>query len=367
MSEEPTSFPCGTCGVVCPTAEALETHVLTAHPTTDLEQIRRLSKDLKAAAALLTPTEARYFVDAYYAMQGDRIRAANQVRALTQSKEPHTCLTWLAGNAGLLERNVLAALGAYANASPVGRWAQSIIGIGPVLSAGLLAHIDITKAPTAGHIWRFAGLDPTVKWTKQEECMTWIREHPVGTQVDEAFVLRAAQVWGRQPASLLRAVQTDYRTGEVRPLSAVHLAKALARRPWNTRLKTLCWKIGESFVKVSGHDDVYGKFYVERKAIEIAHNESGALAGQAAEKLAKVKIGKTTDAYKSYSAGRLPPAHIHARAKRHVVKLFLSHFQDVAYTAHYGKRPPKPYVITREAGHAHEIKVPHWPFPEIPL
>ena len=44
------------------------------------------------------------------------------------------------------------------------RWARSIYGIWPVLAAGLLAHIDIEQAPTVGHIWSFAGLDPTKKW-----------------------------------------------------------------------------------------------------------------------------------------------------------------------------------------------------------
>jgi hypothetical protein len=33
----------------------------------------------------------------------------------------------------------------------------------------LLARIDIVKAPTAGHIWRYAGLDPTVRWNKGEK------------------------------------------------------------------------------------------------------------------------------------------------------------------------------------------------------
>lgn len=44
---------------------------------------------------------------------------------------------------------------------------NSIHGIGPVISAGLLAHIDIHRAVTVGHIWRFAGLDPSVKWLKK--------------------------------------------------------------------------------------------------------------------------------------------------------------------------------------------------------
>lgn len=268
----------------------------------ELEPVQRLTKDLKQAAKTLSADEARYLVDAYYQLQGDRIRSDNQVRSLQESEEPHATIAWLAGNAGLLERNIKSALDAYGDAHDVGVWSKTIVGIGPVISAGLIAHIDITKAPTAGHIWRFAGLDPTVSWEKK------------------------------------------------------------TKRPWNASLKTLCWKIGESFVKVSGHEeDVYGKLYLQRKASEIARNDAGALADQAATKLEKFKIGKSTEARKFYEAGRLPPAHIHARAKRWAVKLFLAHWQAVAYRAHFGTDAPKPYVISH-LQHAHEIVCPNWPF-----
>lgn len=269
----------------------------------ELESVNRLSRDMKRAAKTLSVDEARYLVDAYYQLQGDRIRSTNQVAALEASEEPHETLRWLADNSGLLERNIKSALDAYSDAHKVGLWAKSITGIGPVIAAGLLAHIDITKAPTVGHIWRFAGLDPTITWDKGQ------------------------------------------------------------RRPWNASLKTLCWKIGESFVKVSGHEsDVYGHLYLDRKQKELARNEAGELAEQAAEKLRKFRIGKDTGARKSYEAGLLPPAHIHARAKRWVVKLFLAHYQSVAYRAHYGEPAPKPYILTQAGGHAHEISCPNWPF-----
>ena len=267
----------------------------------ELEPIVRLTRDIKAAARLLSTGEARFLVDYYYALQEDRIRSAHQVRTLEEADEPNEVLAWLGTNAGVLERNIKSALGAYADADLVGRWSQSIVGIGPIIAAGLLAHIDIQKAPTVGHIWRFAGIDPTVEWAK-------------GT-----------------------------------------------KRPWNAALKTLCWKIGESFVKVSGREaDVYGKLYLQRKAIEIARNDQGAFAEQAVAKLQRFKIGKKTEAYQVYSAGRLPPAHLHARAKRWAVKLFLAHWHHVAHVVRLGTLPPKPYVIS-QLQHGHEINVPNWP------
>jgi len=193
------------------------------------------------------------------------------------------------------------ALDKYADSKEVCRWMQSICGIGPVISAGLHAHIDITKCPTVGHIWSFAGLDPTKKWEAKTE------------------------------------------------------------RPWNAKLKVLCWKIGQSFVKVSNNEaDFYGKIYQSRKALEMERNEAGLFADQAADILSKKSYKKDTDAYKAYIVGKLPPAHIQARAERYAVKIFLSHMHAVWYEMHYGEKPPKPFA-TSILGHAHEIPVPNWP------
>lgn len=262
----------------------------------DLEPIQRLTKDLAAASRTLSRDEARFLVDAYYSMQENRIRADGQVRALTETGEPHDVLRWLAEQSETLENQVRRALAKYAESDQLGEWALSVKGIGPVITAGLLAHIDIEKAPTVGHIWRFAGLDPTQSWEKG------------------------------------------------------------MKRPWNASLKTLCWKIGESFVKVSGHEDaVYGKIYLQRKEYETRRNEAGDLKEQAAAMLARKKFGKDTQARAHYEAGHLPPAHIHARAKRYAVKLFLSHYHDIGYRLRYNKAPPLPYPIAH-LGHVHKIE-----------
>lgn len=268
----------------------------------NLEPINRLTRDIRQATKTLSADEARYLVDAYYMMQRDRIRSVAQTRTLDEQGEPNAVLGWLSDNSAILERNIKSALDAFSDRDAIGQWAKSITGIGPVIAAGLSAHIDITKAPTVGHIWRFAGLDPTVEWGKGK------------------------------------------------------------KRPWNASLKTLAWKIGESFVKVSNHErDVYGHVWAARKQQEIERNEAGAFAEQAAAKLAKFKIDKKTEAYKHYAAGKLPPGHIHARAKRYAVKLFLAHWHAVAYREKFGTEAPKPYVIS-QLHHAHEISCPNWPF-----
>lgn len=266
-----------------------------------VDPITRLSKDLKNASATLSRDEARYLVDTYYQLQRLRIGTAHQARTLTENEEPNTVIAWFTENAERLEGQVRRALDGYSDGSITGRWAKSIVGIGPVIAAGLLAHIDITKAQTAGNIWRFAGLDPTVTWEKGQ------------------------------------------------------------KRPWNADLKVLTWKIGESFVKVSGNEKaLYGKLLLERKAKEQTRNTLGELADQAAANLSRLRRGDSVTA-KANKEGRLSDGHIHSRAKRWAVKLFLAHYQTVAYVEQFQTMPPKPYVL-EHLGHAHVIDVPNWPF-----
>lgn len=182
---------------------------------------------------------------------------------------------------------------------------NSICGIGPVITAGLLSTLDVRKCKTAGHFWRFAGLDPTMKWEKGQ------------------------------------------------------------KRPWNARLKCLCaFKVGESFVKVQGREkDFYGKLFAERKAQETDGNVRGNYAERAKESLAAKNFGKETEARKAYEAGHLPKAHIHARARRWTVKLFLSHVHHAMYEDYFGSPPPVPYVFSHcEGDHRHYISPPNWPW-----
>jgi hypothetical protein len=259
--------------------------------------IQRLSRDLVKASATLSEQEARFLVDAYYISQEDRKRAHNQERSMAD--EPNLLIGWLAEQSRTLENQIKRALEPYAESKPQGRWMLSIYGIGPVLTAGLLAHIDISQAPTVGHIWRFAGLDPTSKWDRGQ------------------------------------------------------------KRPWNASLKTLCWKIGQSFMKFSGEEEcVYGQVYLERKAYEIARNEAGSNAEIAKRTLVERNFKKDTEAYKAYSIGKLPKAQIDARARRYATKLFLSHVHLVWRWTEHRHISPKPYAIGH-MDHTHFIEPPN--------
>lgn len=265
----------------------------------DLEPTSKIKKDFREALSNIGINETRFLVDYYYQSQKYRTASANQAKALYKSDEPGDFVEWMMDRHLAMEKEIWRVLDKWTEDQPISVWAKSIVGIGPVISAGLLAHIDITKAPTVGHIWRFAGLDPTRKWVKK------------------------------------------------------------TKRPWNAKLKTLCWKTGESFVKVCNNDDdVYGKVYAKRKEQEIILNNEHRFADQAKYKLESFDIGKDTEAYGWYVKGMLPPDHIHSRAKRYAVKLFLSGYHEVAHYLHYGVLPPRPYVIDH-LGHVHYFGPPN--------
>lgn len=268
----------------------------------ELEPVKKLTKDLRAIVTTdqVGPHEVRFLVDSYYQRQRARITADHQIRQMTESGEPHEVIRWLGSNDDVLERNLRSVLDRWTDSHPVGRWCKSITGIGPVITAGLIAHIDITRANTVAKVWSHAGLNPEMVWEKGQ------------------------------------------------------------KRPFNMRLKTLCaFKLGESFVKVHNKDsDIYGKIYVYRKNIEIARNDAGLFAETAAKDLPR--FSKSTDAYKSYVIGKLPPARIHARARRYAVKMFLAHYHMIAFWNHYGFLPPFPFVFE----HLHHIDIILPPYSE---
>ena len=258
-----------------------------------------------AIAAGLSAPSARFLVDMFYSIQDFRIQCEGQVRAISQDADQgiDIIVERVTDVMAHTERQISKALGDYAQKGAPGRWAMSIHGIGPIIAAGLIAHIDIEKAPTVGHIWRFAGLDPTVTWNKGE------------------------------------------------------------KRPWNAKLKVLCWKMADSFVKQrNSPKDIYGKIYQERKELELLRNEQGLFEDQAKESLEKRKI-QDKDLKKTYESGKLPLGRLDLRARRYSVKIFLAHLHHVMHEDFYGEKPPKPYVISH-LGHGHFLGPPGWPMEE---
>lgn len=345
--------------------ERLEREIAEVKDETFNPAVEKLRKDLLEAAARMPKRAARFLVDSYYKHQRDRIRADHQIESCREANEPAEAVEWLYAQSDKLETSIKKVLGAYAERFAVGRWSMGLFGIGPVISAGLLAHLDITKAPTAGHIWSFAGQVPGVLWLGRAKADALVAEVVAGKHLtDEEIAAIAARV-GRgalQLDTFVRAVN-DLEAADV--MTRAHMAKGLAMQPWNARLKTLCWKIGECLVKFSKRDkaSLYSRLYRQRKLREIEKNERGDFADIARQTLASKNFRKASATRDAYESGKLPDGRIKLRAMRYAVKILLAHWQTVAYFEHYGRMPPKPYVLTY-LGHTDEIQIPDWPWPD---
>jgi hypothetical protein len=234
----------------------------------------------------LKTQEIAEMVELYYDCQDLRIAHANKER----TEPPSELVEWLDFWMKAGERVIQAKLTQWVegeDSPPEAKWAYDQIGIGPVIASGLSAHIDVAKAESISAVWKFAGQSPSFD----------------------------------------------------RKVKGVKL-------PYNARLKVLCWKMGESFTKVSGKDGAtYGKFYRQYKDEEIRRNDSGHYAEAAKRELEKKKF-KTEDSVtkKRLLAGMLSDAHLHARAKRRAVKLFLAEYWCVGRKAR-NLPMSKPYAI----------------------
>jgi len=392
----------------------------------------QLRKDLRRAAQTLTPQNVRLLIDLYYQIQRQPIRLANTVDGEAQNPVPlNQFIEFLYASHIGLEQLIVQAMEAHTRQSRPGRWLLSQYGVGPVIAAGLLAHLLPGGIPAVvGPWWRLAGQDPSSVWYSTEKAEALVkaafvvqedqpltleqvqavtdvlslngyhvygdactdeqgRPRPVTLSVlatvlttrygvsSAAKVLREvfgaqrvltieevdafARSVGRKGARLYHQAGHD-RTGKPQPVTSATLAAALAKRPWNTQLRVLCWKVSTSFVRFHGRPDCYyGRIWATRKDQEVARNAAGHFAAEAAKQLRERRYRADTETRKAYERGELPAGHLQARAQRYTAKFLLSHLHYVCFEDAYGKPPPAPWPIAFLDNHSHFVPPPGWP------
>ena len=298
--------------------------------------------------------DIRYIVDLYYQVQDFRKSCANQKRATEASIEnAQTRMSvWVMKQFENLEKALFVYLTQWTDRDPVSIWAKSITGVGAVIAAGLAAHIDIRRATNPSKIHRFAGLDPTSKWIGRTKASALVGELKDKHKEPEDALVEASQLANVNLDSVTRFAKL-YAKDE-KTITWVSLTKALARCPWNARLKVLCWKLGDSFCKCSGKPhSFYGMIYKNEKMRRVGIDSEGGYK-QLAEDTMKVKVFSDAAVKKLYKSGHLPAGRLELQARRKAVKLFLNHWWEVAYESHYHKTPPDPWIIAH-GGHTDVI------------
>ena len=138
---------------------------------------------------------------------------------------------------------------------PAWSWLRGVRGIGSVLSARLLARLDLTRAPSPASFWAYCGLGTVAAEALVcDRCGARVFVAP-GTRIAAAHSPPGGH--GRCAGVLRpRGVTEDVRVAQGRPRRG-------ERAPYDMEAKTICYLIGVSFVRCGGP---YREVYDERKA-----------------------------------------------------------------------------------------------------
>lgn len=335
----------------------------------DLIESVKVDKDLKhklVNMAGMNRREIKTVVDLYYQVQKDRIALENQIRAIKQEYDEDApdnnnliVLDYLLKNMKIMETNTANIIKQIVNNDPVGRWLVQIKGIAEILAAGLLAYFDVEGKNYASHFISYAGLnDQNRPWLGTEKATAIVNDIIGKSKVitnDHIDEIALRTKWS------YKHILNHAYDQEKEKWSKDKIIAACAMVPYNRNLKKLMYKVGASFVwQCNKPDSLYGRLFNERKQYEMERNEAGEYADQAANILATKKYGKSTVAYKAYSEGKLPKAHIISRSMRYAEKIFLSHLFEEMYRVRYNQIPPRYYTLEHCDGHHDEIQ------PEVP-
>lgn len=356
---------------------------------------------MRKAALTMGDAEVRYLIDLYYSTQEMRKAGANKLRAAREDNEPNSFIDFISCQVESFEGVCNSALQVVARRTRTGRWCMGIKGISGVLTAGLLAGLDVRKVQSASGFWRFVGLDPSWEWLGKEKATALYAElrAVAGVRTPQEVLPLAARRVNTPEEGLLARVErqtrprNDRRTA--RPLADMHatmtrqqLINALATRPWNAAMKTLQWKLLDCLVKVQNRDDApyYCGIYQRRKQQEWERNFAGHFADQCTAALSR----KLTDLQRPWYSGQydpaplivqwqagqnpstwtlppqtaggipmLPPGRIELRARRIAAKQFLA---DLHYCLHEEVlgTPPVPNAEQQARGKTHWRVPPGW-------
>lgn len=283
----------------------------------------------------------RALVEIYYDFQKQRIATFNNVmmncerNGITEKDlEDKYQVTPLINEAKKFELLIKKRLNADIQNYPIfSEYLTKIQGIGSVISAGLVANIgDISKFDTISKLWVYAGLGFN-KWCPECKAPTYVeveyedREKKVKTtkrfkpfekcnhckeKIDKLIIEenkleeklegkdKDSKKYEEVKKERLR-MEKIYNDG-TEPLIQKRMKGYQSN--WNARLKVLCWKIGESFVKQKAQKSGYRRIYEQVRATDTGFHPKKVV----------------TDGKTKYNDG-----HMYNRAIRKTAKIFLSH------------------------------------------
>lgn len=328
-----------------------------------VQGLAQISKKVKESVVNVRKKDLRGLIDSYYQTQKIRIGIQGQIRAINQGVDDksnkdyvnsESAMQWLLESKKNEETQIKNMLTYYVKNQPVGRWMMDITGIGPVLAAAMLCYFDISKCDHVNQFWSYAGLNDNVNpWLGQKgakaEVKAYLERHPEEDPHDmsEGIVAYICDKYYRTfKTSLPQAYDQKKLERGIKLITKTSVESWLAKPPYNKDLKTLCWKIGESFLKQTSREkSLYGyKIMRDRFEYESAKNKKGDYAKEA-EKQLRNKNWSNKKIKEIYESGHLPDGHIWSRCKRYATKMFIAHLFEAMWWHQYHTDPPMPFAI----------------------
>lgn len=257
----------------------------------------------------------RTIVETYYDFQHQRIITENRilsnskVNGISEEQLALYGVTRLFKNARQFEKDLIGMMKKQLRKNDFYiDYLSKIYGIGPIISLGLLAYIeDIGRFDNISKLWQISGFGMN---RYCENC-----KMPTHVMVEYT-----TKIGKKSKAKRLKPLEVCTECGkETKPI--IQRGITGYQSNWNPHLKTLCWKIGQSFVK-QGSKSYYNKLYHKIKDEEKSLHPTK-----------EVINGKTF----------WNPGHLHNRALRKVIKIFLSHLWQEWRTLD-GLEVTKPYA-----------------------
>ena len=272
----------------------------------------------------------RTLVEMYYDFQNTRIRTSNRTQmnfernVIPLEDMEKYGVSDLFKDAESFEKNIEKRLKDDLANRPIYRDYLSLIkGIGPVISAGLIAWIgDPGKYATTSKLWQNAGYGMNKFCTVCEEWAYSDIEIPKTDREGKVTKTKAKRLNGKSSICNKCGDGNHLVTAPQQRVSGLQIN-------WNPKFKTLGWKIGSSFIKQKATKAWYRAIYdKERAKIDAKYPTSGKIDVRGRKKL------------------QHNPKHHFEAAKRHTVKQFLNHLWMV-WRVMEGQDIREPYLAKK--------------------
>lgn len=280
---------------------------------------------------------ARLMVTTYYALQDQRIQMSNRIGALAREgvsseEEIQYLHNFMDEKLRKAENEIKREMQRFVDTVPIYQgFLTDVMGIGPIIAAGLISIIGgkspnygvgIARFDTVSKLWAYAG-QHVIK--VNEKGHRWFPTEGHAYEFHKKHVM-----WYAEKATSKIDVEKEIKKrmqsacwGDVETSNQIAKKRAGQVANWNQDLKTLCWKIGESFVKVGGYYRAEYDTQKEREQLKAPEEKKIVHHKRAQRKAVKLFLSHLWQKWRELEGLPVRPAYVHEYLGHTTVKNFV--------------------------------------------